>query len=210
MRETITERPTRGLILATAERLYAEQGIVAVSNRQISEAAGQGNNAAVGYHFGTKTDLIRAILQHHNEPRESLRRALAAQHAGRTDLRAWLTCLVLPSTAHLAALGTPSWYARFAAQLLTDPALRRLAAEEHAPERRAVLDQLRACLTHLPPDVRDTRVDMAHTLIAHTCADRERAGATEADWAATGAHLIDALEGLFTAPVRSPGRGPVV
>ncbi|WP_306210160.1 TetR/AcrR family transcriptional regulator [Actinoplanes sp. RD1] len=201
MSETTTARPTRALILATAERLYAEQGIVAVSNRQVSEAAGQGNNAAVGYHFGTKTDLIRAILQHHNEPRERLRRTLLERHAGSTGLRDRLSCLVLPSTAHLASLGTPSWYARFAAQLLTDPALRRLAAEEHAPGRRDALDQLRACLSGLPPGVRDTRIEMAHTLIAHTCADRERAGATEADWAATGAHLIDALEGLFTAPV---------
>ena len=33
----------------------------AVSNRQISEAAGQGNNAAACYHFGTRTDLLRAI-----------------------------------------------------------------------------------------------------------------------------------------------------
>ncbi|MEV0038015.1 TetR family transcriptional regulator, partial [Streptomyces sp. NPDC050804] len=43
---------TRELILVTAERLFAEHGVFAVSNRQVSEAAGQGNNAAVGYHFG--------------------------------------------------------------------------------------------------------------------------------------------------------------
>ena len=52
---------TRVAILTAAERLYAEHGVFAVSNRQVSEAAGQGNNAAVGYHFGTKTDLVRAI-----------------------------------------------------------------------------------------------------------------------------------------------------
>jgi AcrR family transcriptional regulator len=39
---------TRDLILATAERLFAEHGVFAISNRQVSEAAGQGNNAAVG------------------------------------------------------------------------------------------------------------------------------------------------------------------
>ena len=53
---------TRELILTTAERLFAEHG-VAVSNRQISEAAGQANNFAVGYHFGTKTDLVLAIVR---------------------------------------------------------------------------------------------------------------------------------------------------
>src|SRR5205085_1616816 len=53
-----TERAssTQEAILVAAERLYAEHGMFAVSNRQVSEAAGQGNNAAVGYHFGTKTD----------------------------------------------------------------------------------------------------------------------------------------------------------
>ena len=48
---------TQEAILKAAERLYAEHGVFAVSNRQVSEAAGQGNNAAVGYHFGTKADL---------------------------------------------------------------------------------------------------------------------------------------------------------
>ncbi|KHL05512.1 TetR family transcriptional regulator, partial [Sinomonas humi] len=33
---------TRNALLDAAERLFAEQGVVAVSNRQISEAAGQG------------------------------------------------------------------------------------------------------------------------------------------------------------------------
>ena len=43
---------SRELILTAAERLFAEYGVLAVSNRQVGEAAGQGNNAAVGYHFG--------------------------------------------------------------------------------------------------------------------------------------------------------------
>src|SRR5919205_204318 len=58
-----TERATstQEAILKAAERLYAEHGVFAVSNRQVSEAAGQGNNAAVGYHFGTKTDLVQVV-----------------------------------------------------------------------------------------------------------------------------------------------------
>ncbi len=64
---------TREAILTAAERLFAEHGVFAVSNRQVSEAAGQGNNAAVGYHFGTKTDLVRAIEHKHAIPVEKLR-----------------------------------------------------------------------------------------------------------------------------------------
>jgi AcrR family transcriptional regulator len=61
---------TQEAILVAAERLFAEHGVFAVSNRQVSEAAGQGNNAAVGYHFGTKADLVRAIEEKHRGPVE--------------------------------------------------------------------------------------------------------------------------------------------
>ncbi len=78
---------TQEAILAAAERLYAEHGMFAVSNRQVSEAAGQGNNAAVGYHFGTKADLVLAIEQKHREPIEQLREEmvadLGAEHGSR-------------------------------------------------------------------------------------------------------------------------------
>ena len=69
---------TQEAILTAAERLFAEHGVFAVSNRQVSEAAGQGNNAAVGYHFGTKTDLVRAIEQKHRVPIERLREHMVA------------------------------------------------------------------------------------------------------------------------------------
>lgn len=58
---------TRERILNAAERLFAEHGVYAVSNRRVSEAAQQGNNAAVGYHFGTKADLVRAIARKHEQ-----------------------------------------------------------------------------------------------------------------------------------------------
>ena len=114
---------TQEAILTAAERLFAEHGVFAVSNRQVSEAAGQGNNAAVGYHFGTKTDLVRAIEQRHREPIERLREDMVAGRCtSPKTLRNWVACLVRPLTDHLAALGNPTWYARFAAQVMTDPA----------------------------------------------------------------------------------------
>ncbi|MFI9838822.1 TetR family transcriptional regulator [Nonomuraea sp. NPDC051941] len=73
---------TRDVILATAERLFAERGIHAVSNRQISETAGQGNSAAVGYHFGAKADLVRAIARKHTGEMERLRVTMVGEAAG--------------------------------------------------------------------------------------------------------------------------------
>lgn len=97
---------TRESILTAAERLYAEQGVYAVSNRQVSEAAGQGNNAAVGYHFGTKADLVRAIVRKHFVRIEQVRlRLLAELDEESADIRDWVACLVRPLTEHLAELG---------------------------------------------------------------------------------------------------------
>src|ERR1700736_2570342 len=121
---------TQEAILVAAERLFAEHGVFAVSNRQVSEAAGQGNNAAVGYHFGTKADLVRAIEQKHRGPVEQLREQMVAQTPDSTNLREWVACLVCPLTEHLEELGNPTWYARFAAQAMADPAYHQIVLKD--------------------------------------------------------------------------------
>jgi len=197
---------TRELILITAERLFAEQG-VAVSNRQIGEAAGQANNFAVGYHFGTKTDLVLAIVRRSTPSVERRRLEMLNALRGSQELRDWLACLVLPLTEHIAALGNPSWYARFIAQATTDPALRQLVIDETvaSPSMRAVSEGLMRLLPVLPADVVAERSDMSRYLIVHGCAERERAlhegnPTPRATWEAAAAGLIDALVGLWQAP----------
>jgi AcrR family transcriptional regulator len=210
VRTARTERAstTREAILIAAERLFAEHGVFAVSNRQVSEAAGQGNNAAVGYHFGTKTDLVRAIEQKHRGPIERLREQMVAELGDRADMRDWVACLVCPLTEHLAALGNPTWYARFAAQAMTDPAYHNIVVKDalSSPSLVQVIDGINRCLPELPIDVRVERNLMARNLLMHTCADRERAMAADpsarrSSWQAAGSGLIDAIAGLWLAPV---------
>ncbi|SDJ66226.1 transcriptional regulator, TetR family [Actinopolyspora mzabensis] len=78
---------TRESILRTAVRLFAEHGMYAVSNRRISEVAELGNSAAVGYHFGTKDELVRAIAHQHGERIEYIRVNVFPEAAGSTELR---------------------------------------------------------------------------------------------------------------------------
>ena len=203
---------TRGRILDAAERLFAEQGLHAVSNRQISVAAGQGNNAAVGYHFGTKADLVRAIVRRHSEPTEALRLRLVELAEGSTDARDWIACLVRPAAAHLAALPQPTWYARFGAQVSTDPAIRSIITEEAlaTPALRLMIDGLHGCLPDLPSEVRAERDAMTRHLMVHMYAERERALAegapvTHGSWDEFATGLVDALTGLWTAPVAARG-----
>ncbi len=49
-------------IKAVALKLFAERGIDGVTVRQIAEAAGQKNHAAILYHFGSKDMLVRELL----------------------------------------------------------------------------------------------------------------------------------------------------
>ncbi|MFK0250369.1 TetR/AcrR family transcriptional regulator [Amycolatopsis azurea] len=202
---------TRELILTAAERLFAEHGVFAVSNRQVSEAAGQGNNTAVGYHFGTKADLIRAIARRHSGPIEEIRRRMLTGVGDSTDLRDWIGCLVTPVAEHLATIGSPTWFARFGAQVMTDPAFRPIMVEESltSPSLVRIVEGLHRCLPDLPADVRAERGDMARQLLVHMVAERERALAEgtptpRSTWRDAATGLIDALAGMWLAPV-TPG-----
>lgn len=113
-----------------------------------------------------------------------------------------------PLTEHLAASGSPTWFARFGAQVMTDPALREIMIDESltSPSLQRIVDGLNRCLPELPAQVRVERGDMARQLMVHMIAERERALAEgtptpRSSWhdAATG--LIDAIVGLWLAPV---------
>ncbi|MEV0381478.1 TetR family transcriptional regulator [Nonomuraea sp. NPDC050643] len=199
---------TREAILDAAERLFAEHGIGEVSNRQIGQAAGQANNFAVGYHFGTKADLVRAIVRRYTTGTEERRLRMLQAITDSSDLRAWISCLVRPATTHLDALGVPSWRARCLAQAALVPALRRIVVEESAatPSMRRTLEGMFRLLPGLPDEVHAERGDMSRLLIMHTLAERERAlhegGPTaRTTWETTAVGLIDALAGLWPAPV---------
>jgi AcrR family transcriptional regulator len=202
------------VILDTAERLFAERGIHTVSNRQVGEAAGQGNSAAVGYHFGTKADLVRAIARRHTDQLERVRARMVAETAGSADVCDWVTCLVRPFTAHLASLGSPTWYARFCVQVKSDPALHEVVVDEASTSTslRPLLAGLNQCLPEMPTAVYAERSSMAGHLVTQVCAERERALAVgdrtlQPSWEALATSLIDAIVALWRAPVTNHGKG---
>jgi len=130
------------------------------------------------------------------------------QSGAADDMRSWVACLVRPLTDHLAALGNPTWYARFAAQVMTDPAYYNIVVKDALTSESLVqvIDGINRCLPELPIEVRVERNLMARNLLMHTCAERERAMAAGASvpgssWQAAGSGLIDAVVGLWLAPV---------
>lgn len=56
---------TRGKLLAAGEHLFARGGIDGTLTRRIVELAGQANDSAVTYHFGSRRGLLAAIVDRH-------------------------------------------------------------------------------------------------------------------------------------------------
>lgn len=199
---------TRGLLLRTAERLYAEYGLSEVSNRQVAETAGSANNSAVAYHVGTKQELIDAISRSHAEPIGERMRRMISLFGESTDPRDHVACLVRPYTDHLAELGTPSWCARFAAQTTTDPACcdERFFDATLTPLVRRAFDAMWAAIPPIPEEIAALRNQMVRLVVVHTCAEQERISShtgIPTDWTLVGDGLVDAATGVLLAPVGS-------
>jgi AcrR family transcriptional regulator len=207
---------TRELILDTAERLFAEQGIFATSNRRIAEAAGQGNTWVAGYHFGSKADLVRAITRRFTAEVERSRAQLLASLDDSATLADLLGCLVRPWTDRFDALGANSYFARVCAQAMNNPALRSIVVEEGSHSDS--LEQTWVALDKYFPGPADLSTElrrgMIQQVIVFVCAEREGALAegrptSRQTWTDEANGLIDALQGIITAPMTDLAPSPV-
>lgn len=167
---------TRELILDAAERLYAERGLDGVSLREITEAAGQRNNAAVHYHFGGRDGLVRALFERRYAQLEDTRARLLAEldAEGRADdLTALVRVLVVPFAD--AVEGDDGHWVRFVARLHEDPRFNPFAGESPYSSDAGttavsaeVTRRIRTVLD-LAPD--DPRLYLVTTLAVHAVAD---------------------------------------
>jgi AcrR family transcriptional regulator len=156
---------TPALLARTAERLFAVEGIQQVSMRQIADAAGQRNPAVVQYHFGTKLELMRAIVRLRIGPydRRQLELCAALDAQGRTfDVRG----LVEASLEPFAMLEPPdSWFVRFLAELMKDPDEFTEVLAGVEPElvtgSKLLETRLERALEHLPRPLFEIRLNLA-------------------------------------------------
>lgn len=203
----------RERMIVVAERLFAERGIGEVSLREIGAAAGQRNNAAAQYHFGTKQGLVDAIVAYRMEPLNERRLELLAalDAAGRGgELRALVEALVAPFAEFVAR--PPTYWARFLAQAFSDPGPGFLGALLRPEMRglREVATRIERALAGLPRPLREDRLRLAGTLVVHAVADWERdllpRRARGVPPHLLAANLVDALVGVLDAPVSAATR----
>jgi len=203
----MSTRQARELILRAAERMIAEGG-ADVPLRDIALAAGQRNNSAVQYHFGSREGLIKAIVERPLDVSETHRLRLLAEHeaAGLDDtVESLVRILVLP-TFSATAEGTTGYYARFLERVRDHPAVIDQFQRSDHFSLFIVMTRLDRALTHLPEDERRRRLTSLRTVLFSLGADYEReraAGGGDADELSAERftdQIVRMLEGLLSAP----------
>ena len=93
----------RDALVNSARRLFAEQGIDAVSLREVARAAGHRNTNAVQYHFGDRQALLVAVVEPFEHDVGERRAALVDMLATEPvpSMRSIAGALVRPSAAML-------------------------------------------------------------------------------------------------------------
>jgi AcrR family transcriptional regulator len=147
---------SRERILDAAERLFAEQGVVATSLREIGIHA-RANPGSIYFHWKTKAELVRDVFRRRLEPldAERLRRLDAAERASAPDpapLPEVLAALVGPMLwiASGADRGGPG-FVRLLGRTYNEPDrdLVRMLRRDHG----ATLERFRASLARALPDL---------------------------------------------------------
>ncbi|MEZ4282406.1 MAG: TetR family transcriptional regulator [Myxococcota bacterium] len=128
-------------LVEAAERLIAEEG-PAVSLRQVVAAAGQRNSSAIRYHFGTREQLVGAVVDARQsvfEPKR-LERLAVLESAGELTPRGLIRALLEPVFEHQRG-PSPSYHARFMEKIRDYPGV-ELVRREDWVATRLIMSQL--------------------------------------------------------------------
>jgi AcrR family transcriptional regulator len=203
-------RETRTRILDEAERLFALHGLDAVSVREITDSADV-NTAAIHYHFGSKQDLVAAILARRAGPFSERRAELLTEleQSGTVDLRAVVQAMLIPNV-ELANDGKGGAnYIAFLSALGSHAELMPLIADIYDEGIDRFMRILTKVTPDLPPEVRELRwaisKDLVNRLIGQPSgqvrlwSEARSPGSTDDMLNA----LTDVIVGIFQAEVTS-------
>jgi AcrR family transcriptional regulator len=205
---------TRNQIKAAAQMLFARHGVDAVTVQEIVDAAGQRNNAALHYHFGSKEELIRQMVVDGAAVLDKRRREMLdaiEARGGPKSIREVMLVLMLPV---IELAGDERWrgYIRFTSNLqASNPkALRAALNNQWNSGYIACFNHLKQMLP-LPSAIIEQRLSMfaiyANSILsAHEAALESRNTRTSRLWSQpfTIENMIDTLEAAVTcAPSKS-------
>jgi AcrR family transcriptional regulator len=199
-------RATRELLIRTAERLFAEWGINAVSLREIGQAAGQRNNAAIEYHFGSRDHLLAAVYASRATWLNARRLQLLQDLRDEGKFEDVGSLVRVALAPHVESLGNPNdHFVEFLARVLTEQArLYAVPLSPVAPDMDALVtirDQLSRCLPALGDDCVGRRFSTIFNWAIHRLAEfsRDHPGATRRDVEDMFDELVSMLQGALRA-----------
>ncbi|MDZ7779009.1 MAG: TetR family transcriptional regulator [Gemmatimonadota bacterium] len=138
---TTRGRATRTRIVEAAARLVHLNGVAATTVDQVLEEAGAGKSQFYHY-FGTKDDLVEAVLEFQAAVSEGEQTRILEQHPGWDGIRVWLDAVVEGQRRADYAGGCP--IGSMAAEMADrDPELRVRLGEAFERKRAALEHRLR-------------------------------------------------------------------
>lgn len=169
----VIDTPTK--ILDTAEKLFANNGVAAVSLRQINAAAGV-SPSVLHYHFGGRDKLIAMLLERRFPALHAARKEMLDELHGSTGgvtVRQLLSVVVLPLARLLKDTNKSGQrFVKVLARLhLERNAVYQSTAMMYSPEGQlAVLDDLMLRCKEVPAEILETRMAMAIDVMFSTLA----------------------------------------
>ncbi len=177
------QQDTRARLLNTAHRLFAEQGFIATSLRQITQEA-EANVAAVNYHFGSKEEMLNELIRRRVEPVNERRFALLekfrVEAAGQPiPLEKIFEAFFLPFFQSVAPYTDKDTIdlIHIIERLTEQPTLRQAVYEEHFKKLSiTILEALSETLPELEAAELHWRFHFALTLMLSSMSTRQRVG----------------------------------
>lgn len=194
---------TKQKLIDTAERLFGEQGYGATSLRQVVAAA-EVNVAAVHYHFGSKEDLLDAVLVRRAGPvtqkrMELLDQVEAEAGDGPPDVEKVLEAFLLPTAE--AAQSNPN-FVRLMGRMLSEGMMPQIIERHFRDSAFRFVAALRRGLPHLGQEDLMWRVHFMIGAMAHTLMSRPVMNMVDAnaDFSERLRRLVRFLGAGFRAP----------
>ena len=193
-------------MIDAAEHIVAEQGLPALTLKDVQLAANQSNKSAARYHFGSREGLLDAVVESRMS-RVNARRHAVLDRVQDSDQPATVRQLVDALVRPLAAetLCRPgSRYARFLVQALFDPALAGLLQKHLQAASYTAVVELLTDLCAAPPEIAQWRVQNVVMLNMMALAAHEGLDRTPGECDAIVSDLIVTCVASLEAPVSAP------
>ncbi len=150
---------TRIALIEAAERLIAEKGLADVSTREILQEAGQRNQSALQYHFGSKKGLISATINERTMQIDQVRQKMLEDLDDDPTLAQLVEVLIMPLGELMKEKAAGANYLNFLSQAITQPSweLRRIIEEFNVVGMLKTYEMLDGKFAHMSEKERLTR-----------------------------------------------------